>query len=173
MENETQIRVRYAPSPTGRLHVGGVRTALFNWLYARKNGGTFVLRIEDTDLERSTEESLEQLERSMRWIGLDWDEGPEVGGLHPPYRQTERFDLYREAAKKLLHSGAAYCDFATPEELAGLRERARAEGRRPIYTGGRGHHTRVGRRDTNCRNSRTRGRRNSWRGGGRGRDPEH
>jgi glutamyl-tRNA synthetase len=136
MENETQIRVRYAPSPTGRLHVGGVRTALFNWLYARKNGGTFVLRIEDTDLERSTEESLEQLERSMRWIGLDWDEGPEVGGLHPPYRQTERFDLYREAAKKLLHSGAAYCDFATPEELAGLRERARAEGRRPIYTGG-------------------------------------
>jgi glutamyl-tRNA synthetase len=136
VENDTQIRVRYAPSPTGRLHVGGVRTALFNWLFARKNGGTFVLRIEDTDLERSTEESVEQLERSMRWIGLDWDEGPEAGGPHPPYRQTGRFDLYRQAARELLDSGAAYCDFATPEELVGLRERARAEGRRPIYTGG-------------------------------------
>jgi glutamyl-tRNA synthetase len=136
MENDAKIRVRYAPSPTGRLHVGGVRTALFNWLFARKNGGTFVLRIEDTDLERSSEESVEQLGRSMRWIGLDWDEGPEAGGPHPPYRQTERFDLYREAARKLLDSGAAYYDFATPEDLAGLRERARAEGRQPIYTGG-------------------------------------
>src|ERR687890_232412 len=136
MKTDTKIRVRYAPSPTGRLHVGGVRTALFNWLFARKIGGTFVLRIEDTDLERSTEESVEQLGRSMRWIGLDWDEGPGVGGPHPPYRQTERFDLYREAAKKLLDSGAAYYDFATPEELAGLRERARAEGRQPIYTRG-------------------------------------
>src|SRR5918997_1450034 len=132
----SQIRVRYAPSPTGSLHVGGVRTALFNWLFARKNGGTFVLRIEDTDLERSTEESVEQLGRSLRWIGLDWDEGPEADGPHPPYRQTERFDLCREAAKKLLDSGAAYYDFATPEELAELRERARAEGRQPIYTGG-------------------------------------
>src|SRR5918995_704256 len=134
MENDAKIRVRYAPSPTGRLHVGGVRTALFNWLFARKNRGTFVLRIEDTDLERSTEESVEQLGRSLRWIGLDWDEGPEAGGPHPPYRQTERFDLYREAARKLLDSGAAYYDFATPEELAELRERA--EGRQPIYTGG-------------------------------------
>jgi glutamyl-tRNA synthetase len=136
MDNDRRIRVRYAPSPTGRLHVGGVRTALFNWLFARKNGGTFVLRIEDTDLERSTEESVDQLKRSMRWIGLDWDEGPEAGGPHPPYRQTERFDLYREAAQKLLDSGAAYYDFATPEELAELRERARAEKRQPIYTGG-------------------------------------
>src|SRR5215213_10297194 len=136
MENDAKIRVRYAPSPTGRLHVGGVRTALFNWLFARKNRGTFVLRIEDTDLERSTEESVEQLGRSMRWIGLDWDEGPEAGGPHPPYRQTERFDFYREAARKLLDSGAAYYDFATPEDLAGLRARARAEGRQPIYTGG-------------------------------------
>ena len=130
------IRVRYAPSPTGSLHVGGVRTALFNWLFARKNDGTFVLRIEDTDLERSTEESLEQLKRSLRWIGLEWDEGPEVGGPYPPYRQTERFDLYRDAAKKLLKSGAAYYDFATPEELNAFREQARAERRQPIYTGG-------------------------------------
>src|ERR671919_387341 len=131
-----QVRVRYAPSPTGSLHVGGVRTALFNWLFARKNDGTFVLRIEDTDLERSTEESVEQLKRSLRWIGLDWDEGPEIGGPYVPYRQTERFDLYREAARKLLDSGAAYYDFATSEELAEFRERARAEKRQPIYTGG-------------------------------------
>ena len=135
MEN-TKIRVRYAPSPTGMLHVGGVRTALFNWLFARKNGGTFVLRIEDTDLARSTEESVDQLERSLRWIGLDWDEGPGIGGPHPPYRQTDRFDLYREFAKRLLDSGAAYYDFATPEELAEMRERARAERRQHIYTGG-------------------------------------
>src|SRR5215208_6073039 len=135
MDN-SQIRVRYAPSPTGSLHVGGVRTALFNWLFARKNNGTFVLRIEDTDLERSTEGSVEQLKRSLRWIGLEWDEGPEVDGPYGPYRQTERFDLYREAAKKLLDSGAAYYDFATPEELAEFREKARAEKRQPIYTGG-------------------------------------
>lgn len=134
--NDSNIRVRYAPSPTGFLHVGGVRTALFNWLFARKNGGTFVLRIEDTDLERSTEESIEQLKRSLRWIGLDWDEGPEIGGPHHPYRQTERFDIYRQQARKLLDSGAAYYDFATAEELAELRERARAEKRAPIYTGG-------------------------------------
>ena len=118
------------------LHVGGVRTALFNWLFARKNGGVFVLRIEDTDLERSTEESVEQLERSLRWIGLEWDEGPEVGGPHAPYRQTERMGLYRDAAQGLLDSGAAYYDFATSEELAAFRERARSEGRQPIYAGG-------------------------------------
>src|ERR687894_438278 len=135
MENN-EIRVRYAPSPTGLLHVGGVRTALFNWLFARRTGGTFVLRIEDTDLARSTEESVDQLERSLRWIGLDWDEGPGIGGPHPPYRQTERFDLYREFAQRLLDSGAAYYDFATPEELAEMRERARTERRQPIYTGG-------------------------------------
>src|ERR671914_475592 len=135
MEN-SQIRVRYAPSPTGMLHVGGVRTALFNWLFAHKNGGVFIVRIEDTDLERSTEESVEQLKRSLRWIMLDWDEGPEVGGPHAPYRQTERMGLYREAARRLVESGAAYYDFATPEELRELRERARAEGRQPIYRGG-------------------------------------
>src|SRR5918911_893123 len=136
MNTLQQVRVRYAPSPTGSLHVGGVRTALFNWLFARKNNGTFVLRIEDTDLERSTEESVEQLKRSLRWIGLEWDEGPEVGGPYGPYRQTERFDLYREAARTLLNSGAAYHDFATPEELAWFRDEARAAGRQPIYTGG-------------------------------------
>ena len=135
MENE-EIRVRYAPSPTGMLHVGGVRTALFNWLFARKNGGVFVLRIEDTDLERSTEESVEQLKRSLRWIGLGWDEGPEVGGPYAPYRQTKRMELYRRAAQKLLDSGAAYYDFATSEQLAEFREAERAAGRQPIYRGG-------------------------------------
>ena len=134
MENR-EIRVRYAPSPTGMLHVGGVRTALFNWLFARKNGGTFVLRIEDTDLERSTEESVEQLKRSLRWIHLVWDEGPEVGGPHAPYRQTERTQLYRDAAQKLLDSGMAYRDFATPEEVNAFRERERAEKRQPVYRG--------------------------------------
>lgn len=132
----SSIRVRYAPSPTGMLHVGGVRTALFNWLFARKNGGTFVLRIEDTDLERSTEESVEQLKRSLRWIGLDWDEGPEVEGPHVPYRQTERLDLYREAAEKLLQSGDAYYDFATTEELDEFRRQEREAGRQPLYRGG-------------------------------------
>jgi glutamyl-tRNA synthetase len=130
------VRVRYAPSPTGQLHVGGVRTALFNWLFARKNGGVFIVRIEDTDLERSTEESVEQLKRSLRWVGLEWDEGPDVGGPHAPYRQTERLELYRAAADRLLEAGAAYYDFATQEELSGFRERARAEKRQPIYRGG-------------------------------------
>jgi glutamyl-tRNA synthetase len=134
--DDSRVRVRYAPSPTGMLHVGGVRTALFNWLFARKNGGTFVLRIEDTDLARSTEASVDQLKRSLRWIGLAWDEGPEAGGPHPPYRQTERFDLYRQAARRLLNSEAAYYDFATPEELVELRETARAQKRQPIYAGG-------------------------------------
>ena len=134
--NNSHTRVRYAPSPTGMLHVGGARTALFSWLFARKTGGVFVLRIEDTDLARSTEVSVDQLKRSLRWIGLDWDEGPEAGGDYGPYRQTERFDLYRRAAKKLLEEDAAYYDFATTEELAALRDAARAEGRPPIYTGG-------------------------------------
>src|SRR4028119_421193 len=111
----SEVRVRYAPSPTGMLHVGGVRTALFNWLFARKNGGTFVLRIEDTDLARSTEESVNQLKRSLHWIGLDWDEGPEAGGPHPPYRQTERFDLYRQAAKRLPAPSAAHHGVAPSE----------------------------------------------------------
>jgi glutamyl-tRNA synthetase len=134
--DHVRIRVRYAPSPTGMLHVGGVRTALFNWLFARKNGGVFIVRIEDTDLERSTEESVEQLKRSLRWIMLDWDEGPEVGGPHAPYRQTERMGLYREAARRLVGSGAAYYDFATPEALKEFREKAQAEKRQPIYRGG-------------------------------------
>ena len=90
-------RVRFAPSPTGRLHVGNARTALFNWLYARANGGTFVLRIEDTDVERSSRESEAEILADLRWLGLDWDEGPETGGDVGPYRQTERSGLYQES----------------------------------------------------------------------------
>lgn len=111
------VRVRFAPSPTGYLHIGGVRTALFNWLWARKNGGTFVLRIEDTDRERSTAANEQIILRDMRWLGLDWDEGPEVGGDHGPYRQMDRLAVYAEYADKLVASGAAYRCYATKEEL--------------------------------------------------------
>jgi len=103
-----QVRVRFAPSPTGYLHVGGARTALFNWLYARKNGGKFILRIEDTDTERSTRESEEMIMRDLKWLGLNWDEGPDLGGDFGPYRQSERLDLYRTFAEKLIESGHAY-----------------------------------------------------------------
>ncbi|MCS6899504.1 MAG: glutamate--tRNA ligase family protein, partial [Myxococcales bacterium] len=115
-------RVRFAPSPTGYLHIGGARTALFNWLYARKHGGQFILRIEDTDQARSTEESLRAILESMRWLGLDWDEGPGVGGPHGPYTQTERRALYQEFADRMVREGTAYRCYATKEELDALRK---------------------------------------------------
>ncbi len=108
-------RVRFAPSPTGFLHVGGARTALFNWLYARSQGGTFVLRIEDTDQERSTEESYAAILRGMEWLGLDWDEGPNAGGDHGPYLQSERLTIYREQLDKLIASGDTYKCFCSAE----------------------------------------------------------
>ena len=95
------VRVRFAPSPTGKLHIGGARTAIYNWAFARATGGAFVLRIEDTDPERSTEENTQIILRAMRWLGLDWDEGPEVGGAHGPYRQTERMETYAHALEDL------------------------------------------------------------------------
>ena len=95
------VRVRFAPSPTGKLHVGGARTAIYNWAFARANGGTFILRIDDTDPTRSTDENTQIILRAMRWLGLDWDEGPEVGGDFGPYAQTERLDLYKQAAQRL------------------------------------------------------------------------
>ncbi|MGF1467723.1 MAG: glutamate--tRNA ligase [Sandaracinaceae bacterium] len=110
-------RVRFAPSPTGYLHIGGARTALYNWLWARKHGGTFVLRVEDTDLERSTAASVQAILDAMRWLRLDWDEGPEVGGDHGPYVQTGRLAGYREVAARLVESGHAYRCYATKEEL--------------------------------------------------------
>jgi len=132
---ERAPRVRFAPSPTGRLHVGNARTALFNWLFARKSGGTLVLRVEDTDRERSTRESEEAMLESLRWLGLDWDEGLEAGGDFGPYRQSERLHLYAEAARRLLDEGKAYPCFCTDEELAAKRERAQAEKRAPVYDG--------------------------------------
>lgn len=118
------VRVRFAPSPTGKLHVGGARTAIYNWAFARANGGTFILRIDDTDPTRSTEENTQVILRAMRWLGLDWDEGPEAGGDYGPYFQTERMDQYREAAERLVAEGKAYYCFCTPKELEEARKAA-------------------------------------------------
>jgi glutamyl-tRNA synthetase len=115
-------RVRFAPSPTGYLHIGGVRTALFNWLWARKTGGAFVLRIEDTDQERSTDASRAIIFESLKWLGIDWDEGPDVGGAHGPYTQMERLGVYKEAAERLVADKKAYRCFCTKAELDAARE---------------------------------------------------
>ena len=122
------VRVRFAPSPTGYLHVGGARTALFNWLFARRHGGTFVLRIEDTDAERSSTDMVDGILDGMRWLGLDWDEGPLVGGPLGPYFQSERIDRHRAAAQRLVDSGRAYYCYCTTEELKGKREAAERAG---------------------------------------------
>ncbi|MGB9716182.1 MAG: glutamate--tRNA ligase [Thermodesulfovibrionales bacterium] len=121
------VRVRFAPSPTGHLHLGGARTALFNWLFARHNKGTFILRIEDTDRTRSTEEYIEAIIEGLKWLGLDWDEGP--------YRQTDRFDIYKNYAEKLLSEGKAYCCYCSPEELENRRKEALAQGKPQKYDG--------------------------------------
>ena len=119
-----KVRVRFAPSPTGRLHIGGARTAIFNWAFARAMGGTFILRIEDTDPERSTEENVQVILNAMKWLGLDWDEGPEVGGEAGPYFQMQRMDTYAEALERLRERGAVYPCFCTKEELDAKREAA-------------------------------------------------
>src|SRR5437868_1305929 len=129
------MRVRFAPSPTGQLHVGNARTALFNWLLASGSGGTFILRIEDTDAERSTRESETAIIRDLRWLGLDWDEGPDIGGAHGPYRQSERLHLYQSYAKELLNAGGAYYCFCSPEQLDADRQAAVAARRPPLYSG--------------------------------------
>jgi glutamyl-tRNA synthetase len=122
------VRLRFAPSPTGYLHVGGARTALFNWLYVRRHGGTFVLRIEDTDVERSSMDMVTGILASMQWLGLTWDEGPGVGGPHAPYFQTERLDKYRAAAAALVKAGHAYRCYCNPDELKAKREAAKSTG---------------------------------------------
>ncbi|MGH9601395.1 MAG: glutamate--tRNA ligase, partial [Terriglobales bacterium] len=127
MSASSTIRVRFAPSPTGYLHVGSARTALFNWLYARKHGGTLILRIEDTDLERSTAEMVDGILEGMRWMGLDWDEGP--------FFQSERMERYRAAATRLVESGRAYYCFCSKDLLETRRAAAQAEGRSPTYEG--------------------------------------
>ena len=134
-DRRSAVRVRFAPSPTGQLHVGNVRTALFNWLFARRAGGTFILRLEDTDVERSTRESEQAILHDMRWLGLDWDEGPDIGGPYGPYRQTERLATYAEAARRLLEAGRAYYCFCTPEMLDAERQEALSAGRAPKYSG--------------------------------------
>ncbi|HYK36997.1 glutamate--tRNA ligase [Alloacidobacterium sp.] len=130
-----KTRVRFAPSPTGLLHVGNARTALYNWLVARHAGGKYILRIEDTDVERSKDEHEQQLITDLRWLGLDWDEGPEIGGPYAPYRQSERLDIYREHTERLLNEGKAYRCFCTYDELEAERLRAVAEHRPQVYSG--------------------------------------
>jgi nondiscriminating glutamyl-tRNA synthetase len=129
------MRVRFAPSPTGHLHVGNARTALFNWLLAHGKDGTFILRIEDTDTERSTRESEAGILEDLRWLGLDWDEGPDVGGLHGPYRQSERVHLYASYGNELLAGGHAYYCFCPPAKLEDERKADLAAGRPPKYRG--------------------------------------
>src|SRR5512144_2125867 len=119
-------RLRFAPSPTGYLHVGGARTALFNWLFARRHGGAFILRIEDTDVERSSADMVTGILDGMRWLGLEWDEGPEVGGPHAPYFQSERLERYRVLAGELVTAGRAYHCYCTAERLQAARQEAEA-----------------------------------------------
>ncbi len=133
MLTRPSVRVRFAPSPTGFLHVGGARTALFNWLYARRHGGAFILRIEDTDVERSSADMVSGILEGLRWLGLDWDEGPAVGGPYGPYSQSERFDRHRALAQTLLSDGKAYVCYCTPERLQQERERAEAAGSAWMY----------------------------------------
>lgn len=130
-----EVRVRFAPSPTGPLHIGGARTALFNWLFAKKTGGKFILRSEDTDRERSSREAEEGIMRDLAWLGITWDEGVDVGGPRGPYRQTERLDIYARFTKRLLEDGLAYQCFCSEEELAQQRREMLSHGETPRYLG--------------------------------------
>jgi len=135
MTDSKKVRVRFAPSPTGRLHLGNARTALYNWLLARAKGGRFVLRLEDTDAARSTGENAASVIKDLRWLGLDWDEGPDCGGDFGPYRQTERYSIYREYLQRLVSEGRAYPCYCSKEKLDAGRERARAAGATWVYPG--------------------------------------
>src|SRR5437660_6948862 len=135
MAQDSKVRVRFAPSPTGQLHVGNARTALFNWLFARQKGGVNVLRIEDTDLERSETRYETQLLDDLKWLGLDWDEGPDIGGPYGPYRQTDRMDIYGTTALRLVQEQKAYYCFCSAEELERERQQAVAEHTPQIYSG--------------------------------------
>ena len=130
---EKKLKVRFAPSPTGPFHIGGARSALFNWLVARHADGTFLVRIEDTDLKRSTKESEENIKDSLKWLGMNWDEGIDVGGPHGPYRQTERLDLYKKEVQRLLDEGKAYYCYCSAEELEVSRKAQLDAGKTPIY----------------------------------------
>ncbi len=126
---QKKVVTRFAPSPTGFMHVGNLRTGLFAWLWARKNNGTFILRIEDTDKKREVEGSIEHIKESLRWIGMDWDEGPDIGGSNGPYIQSDRLDLYKSYGQKLIEKGFAYADSSSPEEIEILRKNAEEEKR--------------------------------------------
>jgi glutamyl-tRNA synthetase len=128
------VRTRFAPSPTGYLHIGGVRTALFNWLFARRHGGQFVLRIDDTDQQRNVAEALQPILDGFRWLGLDWDEGAEVGGPHGPYYQSQKLERYQAAVRELVEKGSAYWDYATPDELKAEREAAEKDKQPYVYS---------------------------------------
>lgn len=127
MTDQKSVRVRFAPSPTGPLHIGGVRTALYNYLFAKRNNGTFILRIEDTDQLRYVPGAEEYIIESLKWCGIRYDEGPGIGGDYGPYRQSERQNLYRDFANQLINNGYAYYAFDTPQELEEMRERLKAE----------------------------------------------
>lgn len=135
MSSTSSVRCRFAPAPSGSMHVGNARTGLFSWLFARHNGGTFILRVEDTDASRVTDEAIDILIESLHWLGIDWDEGPEVDGPHGPYRQTERIATYRDIAERLVAQGDAYRCYCTKEELDERRKAAMSEGRSPGYDG--------------------------------------
>src|SRR2546427_12616331 len=130
-----KVRVRFAPSPTGYVHVGNARTALFNWLCARHHGGAYVLRIEDTDVERSEERYEQQLLDDLKWLGLDWDEGPDKGGPFGPYRQSERMDFYRKHSTQLIDQGHAYFCFCSQEQLEAERQESLKAGLHPRDAG--------------------------------------
>eukprot|EP01023_Acetabularia_acetabulum_P060068 TRINITY_DN721_c0_g3_i1.p1 TRINITY_DN721_c0_g3~~TRINITY_DN721_c0_g3_i1.p1 ORF type:complete len:564 (+),score=107.05 TRINITY_DN721_c0_g3_i1:56-1693(+) len=132
---KNEVRVRFAPSPTGNLHVGGARTALFNWLYAKHLGGKLILRIEDTDKARSTQESENAVLRDLKWLGINWDEGPDVGGAYGPYRQSERAEIYKKLAEELVKGGHAYPCFCTEQELDDMKKESAAKGLPPVYRG--------------------------------------
>src|SRR5436190_10784378 len=132
------VRTRFAPSPTGYLHIGGVRTALFNWLFAKKHGGQFILRIDDTDQQRNVAEALQPILDGFRWLGLDWDEGAEVGGPYGPYYQSQKLDRYQSAVRELVEKGHAYWDYSTPDDMAAEKaafdkehEQTKKEGKKP------------------------------------------
>ena len=131
----SDVRSRFAPAPSGSIHVGNARSALFSWLFARHAGGSFILRVEDTDASRVSEEAYRGVLDSLSWLGLDWDEGPDVGGPHAPYRQSERTRIYAEAVERLRLAGAAYPCYCTPEELEQRRKEAVRRGEPPGYDG--------------------------------------
>jgi len=135
MSDHRPVRVRFAPSPTGHTHLGSARTALYNYVLARQTGGQFILRVEDTDQKRFVPGAEEELMTSLRWIGIEWDEGPDVGGPHAPYHQSERKAIYQRFAQELVARGHAYYCFCTPERLNTMREEQRQRGEQPHYDG--------------------------------------